>query len=245
MVKLLFLIFVLFFSTKSISSQIKIALPLIPNWSSLDQSGFMDELLKLLKKNGLKNFETTQYPVKRAIQNFILNRNDCIAGGDKAFASRYSKEIILSSNPIFKTDVSLYLPIGHKNKISSLDQLKNKPVGILRGFSGSFSHLVKNKGLKILKGNSIDQLILMLNSNRIQAIIYNGTSLSLENRKFVDYNGRITLMSYLNTILCKENKVNSSFIKNFNIIYSKVLKSKEYYDLYFEKYKMSSPFIEK
>lgn len=155
-------------------------------YSAQKDPGFLNDFIKALQKQGLKDIEFSYLPLKRALKEYLQTKNfDCFAGGDEKLAKFYGLPgDKIFSEPYITYSVGLF---SSEKEICDVKELNGKTLAVIDDFP--YQKVIKGVKLKdVIKAYNVDQAVKLAVNKRVDALMgYHPTNYdSLKTLKFCE-----------------------------------------------------------
>lgn len=216
--------------------------PEIDGWIMPDGKGYFLELSNVISEQaGYKlNYQTR--PLARAIREFTNKSFECYLGGEKSALEEHTGNSIdlIESDPFFQEEVAAYT-LRIKPRISSLNDLEGKAIGIMLGENAELFGLERFKDSIVLV-RDVNVMIEMPKLNRIQVMVdytFGGSVNESKIQTPFHYDKNFILYRVNHQINCHPSTYSKAFVDGINKAFGSLDNSetlRAIYDRYYEYY---------
>ncbi len=211
----------IFFTCNLLAQYIKVGLEEFPPLINNSKSGYTIELLKKIEKTSNFKFKIIIMSYARAKKELELGRIDMIGHTPKTFEQsdfyEYAQDL--------EWEIPTYSALFVKDKkYFDVENVREQRIGTLLCNVGFFSELLGMNQDKFMEVRTINQLVLMLEKDRLDAIVFERVAIktSIENLKAKGLDDKILFMIPISFAVSKTSKGNElkkeldDVIKNLN-----------------------------
>ncbi len=201
------LLFSLLTNVLPVAADTKLLIPIWPGVSNEDGSGFLTQNARYIVKRAGVDVDFQLLTVARILLEFKQSKS-CVMGGNELLAYRLAGVKAIASAPMMPMKFHIYT-MKDRPIVTSLEQLRNKRIGVIHGLENMLPGL--DKLGELVPVVYAGQVFGMARLGRVDALIASGLE-SPQLTREMHYNPDTSVFSYFHRIICFNTKDNRAFL---------------------------------